>query len=60
MEIDPALVLQLPDSFDPNSGFEGGFRFTEELLERKKTIHGVDGLRRFDGAGGDRALTRAG
>src|SRR5271163_699908 len=24
LEIDPALVMQLPDSFDPNSGFEGG------------------------------------
>src|SRR5437870_12238870 len=36
LEIDPALVLQLPDSFDRTSGFERGYRFTEELLQRKK------------------------
>jgi len=36
LEIDPTLVLQLPDSLDPNSGFEGGYRMTEELLQRKK------------------------
>src|ERR1700755_2124887 len=32
LEIDASLVMQLPDSLDPNSGFEGGFRLTEELL----------------------------
>jgi len=35
MAIDPALVLQLPDSFDPTPA-SSGFRFTEELLEEKK------------------------
>jgi LacI family transcriptional regulator len=34
--IDSALALQLPDSFDPSSSFENGFRLTEELLQRKK------------------------
>src|SRR5580692_7939633 len=29
LDIEPSLVVQLPDSFDPNSGFEGGYRFTE-------------------------------
>jgi len=41
----------LAGSFDPNSGFEGGYRFTEELLHRKKKFNGIDGLRRPDGTG---------
>jgi len=50
MEIDPALVLHLPDSFDPNSGFEGGLtRFTEELLHRKKKFTAIDGFDDTDG-----------
>jgi len=51
MAIDPALVLQLPDSFDPNSGFEGGFPLHGRIAGKKETIHGVDGVRRFNGAG---------
>src|SRR5438045_8406219 len=41
LEIDPALVVQLPDSLDPNSSFESGFRYTEELLEPKKKFTAV-------------------
>ncbi len=60
MEIDPALVLQLPDSFDPNSGFEGGFRFTEELLERKKRFTALMAFDDLTALGSIRALTKAG
>jgi LacI family transcriptional regulator len=60
MEIDPALVLQLPDSFDPNSGFEGGFRFTEELLERKKRFTALMAFDDLTALGAIRALTKAG
>src|SRR5579885_1151710 len=35
-EIDPSLVLQLPDVFDANASFEQGYRLTEELLQKKK------------------------
>src|SRR5438876_7062330 len=35
-EIDQSLAMQLPEEFDPNSGFEGGFRLTEELLQRRR------------------------
>src|ERR1700716_2944203 len=41
LEIDPALVLQLPDSLDPNSSFESGYRYTEELLEHKRKFTAV-------------------
>ena len=60
MEIDPALVLQLPDSLDPNSGFEGGCRLTEELLQKKKKFTALMAFDDVTAMGAIRALTRAG
>src|SRR5207302_724304 len=60
LEIDPALVLQLPDSFDPNSGFEGGYRFTEELVQRKKRFTALMAFDDLTALGAIRALTKAG
>ena len=60
LDIDPALVLQLPDSFDPNSGFEGGFRFAEELLQRKKRFTALMAFDDLTALGAIRALTKAG
>src|SRR6202048_3052978 len=60
LEIDPALVLQLPDSFDPNSGFEGGYRFTEELLQRKRRFTALMAFDDLTALGAIRALTKAG
>src|SRR3984893_5020228 len=59
LEIDPALVLQLPDSFDPNSGFEGGQRLTEELLKEKKKFQALMAFKEFTHLGAIRALTKA-
>src|SRR5216117_4200551 len=36
LEIDPSLVVQLPDELEANSGFEGGYRFTQKLLDNNK------------------------
>lgn len=60
IEIDPALVLQLPDSFDPNSGFEGGHRLTEELLQKKKKFTALMAFDDLTALGAIRALTKAG
>ena len=60
MEIDPALVVQLPDSLDPNSGFEGGLRFTEELLQKKKRFTALVAFDDLTAFGSIRALTKAG
>ena len=60
LEIDAALTLQLPDSFDPNSGFEGGHRFTEELLQRKKRFTAMMAFDDLTALGTIRALTKAG
>jgi len=48
-EIDQSLAMQLPEEFDPNSGFEGGFRLTEEAAAAAAKIYGAACFRRFDG-----------
>jgi LacI family transcriptional regulator, galactose operon repressor len=60
MDIDAGLVMQLPDSFDPNSGFEGGHRFTEELLQKKKKFTAIVAFDDMTALGAIRALTKAG
>ena len=60
MEIDSSMVMQLPDEFDPNSGFEGGYRFTEELLQRKKKFTALMAFDDLTALGAIRALTKAG
>jgi LacI family transcriptional regulator len=60
LEIDPALVLQLPDSFDPNSGFEGGHRLTDELLQKRKKFTALMAFDDLTALGAIRALTKAG
>jgi LacI family transcriptional regulator len=60
LEIDPTLVLQLPDSFDPNSGFEGGQRLAEELLQKKKKFTALMAFDDLTALGAIRGLTKAG
>jgi LacI family transcriptional regulator len=60
LEIDPALVQQLPESLDPNSSFESGFRFAEELLARKKKFTALAAFDDLAALGAIRALTKAG
>jgi len=60
LEIDPALTVQLPDVFDPNSSFEHGFRLTEELIQRKKKFTALLAFDDLTAIGAIRALTKAG
>jgi len=60
LEIDSSLVLQLPDSLDPNSSFESGHRYTEDLLEQKKKFTAVMAFDDLTALGAIRALTKAG
>ncbi len=60
LELDPALQTNLPDAFDPNSGFENGYRFTEELLQRKKKFTAILAFDDLTALGAIRALTKAG
>ena len=60
LEIDPSMVLQLPESLDPNSSFESGFRYTETLLEQKKKFTAVMAFDDLTAFGVIRALNKAG
>jgi LacI family transcriptional regulator len=60
LEIDSTLVSQLPDSLDPNSSFESGYRYTEELLEQKKKFTAVMAFDDLTALGAIRALIKAG
>src|SRR5437762_10778285 len=59
-EIDQSLAMQLPEEFDPNSGFEGGFRLTEELLQRRRKFTALLAFDDLTALGAIRALTKAG
>src|ERR1700688_3940036 len=41
LEIDPRLVLDLPESRDPISSFEAGYKLTEDLLKQKRPFTGL-------------------
>ncbi len=60
MEIDSSLVVDLPDSLDFNSGFESGFKITEELLKHKKRFTAVMAFDDMTAFGAIRGLARAG
>jgi LacI family transcriptional regulator len=60
LEIDQALVQQLPESLDPNSSYESGFRFAEEWLQRKKRFTAMMAFDDLTALGAIRALTKAG
>lgn len=60
MTIDPKLVVDLPNSFDPNQGFESAIRLTEELLERKRLFTAMVAFDDLTALGSLRALTMAG
>jgi DNA-binding LacI/PurR family transcriptional regulator len=60
LEIDPSLVLQLPDVFDANESFEHGYRLTEELLQKKKKFTALLAFDDLTALGAIRALAKAG
>jgi LacI family transcriptional regulator len=60
LEIDPALVVDLPESLDPNFGFAGGFKLTEELLKRKKRFTALLAFDDMTALGAVRGLARSG
>jgi len=60
LEIDPALVMQLPEVFDANASFEHGYRLTEELLQKKKKFTAILGFDDLTALGAIRALAKAG
>jgi DNA-binding LacI/PurR family transcriptional regulator len=60
LELDPALILQLPDVFDATSSFEHGYRLTEEFLQTKKKFTALLAFDDLTALGAMRALAKAG
>ena len=60
MKIDTSMVVDLPESFHPNSGFESGFQLTEDLLKRRKRFSALLAFDDLTAFGAIQALTKAG
>jgi DNA-binding LacI/PurR family transcriptional regulator len=60
LDIDPSLVMDLPDSLDPNSSYDSGLRLTEELLKHKKRFTSIMAFDDMAAFGAIRGLARAG
>ena len=60
LELDPKLVLDLPESRDPISSFEAGYKLTEELFRRRRAFSAIVAFDDMTAFGSVRALSRAG
>lgn len=60
LEIDSALVMDLPESREPISSFEAGYKLTEELVKKKLHFTALMAFDDMTAFGAIRALTRAG
>jgi LacI family transcriptional regulator, galactose operon repressor len=60
LELDPRLIVDLPDSGDPISSFEAGYKLTEELIKRKRAFTALMAFDDMTAFGAIRALAKAG
>lgn len=60
LELDPRLTVDLPESQDPLSSFEAGYKLTEELIRRKRPFTALVAFDDMTALGGIRALAKAG
>ena len=60
LEIDQRLVVDLPESRNPISGFEDGYKLTEELLKQKRPFTALVAFDDMTAFGAIRALNKAG
>jgi len=60
MHIDDNLVTDLPEVREPNAGFEGGAKATEEFLRRKRSFSAIVAFDDMTALGCIRALAKAG
>src|SRR5207248_948521 len=59
MTIDDRLVMDLPESRDPTSSFEAGYKLTEDLIKRKRPFTALMAFDDMTAFGAIRALTKA-
>src|SRR5271166_4786433 len=60
LEVDSRLVVDLPESGDPLSSFEQGYKLTEELLHRRRPFTALMAFDDMTAFGAIRALAKAG
>src|SRR6266545_4875250 len=60
LELNPALILDLPESSDPSSGFEAGLELTERLIEKRLPFTALMAFDDLTAFGAIRALAKAG
>src|SRR5439155_23752910 len=60
LQLDPKLVVDLPESRDPISSFEAGYKLTEELLKRRRAFSALVAFDDMTALGSVRALSKAG
>ncbi len=60
LELDPRLILDLPESRDPISSFEAGLKLTEDLIKQKRPFTAILAFDDMTAFGAIRALAKAG
>src|SRR5450631_3939983 len=60
LELDPRLIMELPESRDPMSSFESGLKLTEELVRQKRPFTALLAFDDMSAFGAIRALNKAG
>ena len=60
LELDPRLIVEMPESRDPLSSFELGSKLTEDLLRQKRPFTALLAFDDMSAFGAIRALNRAG
>src|SRR6202045_4598547 len=60
LELDPRLIVDLPESGDPISSFEAGCKLTEELIKQKRPFTALMAFDDMTAFGAIRALAKAG
>jgi LacI family transcriptional regulator len=60
LELDPDLIVDLPESRNPISSFEAGYQLTEELIRRKRPFTALMAFDDMTAFGAIRALAKAG
>jgi len=60
LELDQRLIVDLPESKDPTSSFESGYRLTEEILKTKRPFTALMAFDDMTAFGAIRALKRTG
>jgi LacI family transcriptional regulator len=60
LELDQRLIVDLPESRDPSSSFEAGYKLTEDLIRQKRPFTALLAFDDMTAFGAIRALTKAG